>query len=110
MATWPPRKNTVKEFFKRLKMPAILDKKDYEALKVVMDKPATNTQIGGNHYSRMAIQPVEFIEKNNLSYCQGNVIKYVCRYDNKHSSSEKQLQDLEKAKHYIDLLIETLKK
>ena len=62
---------------------------------------ASETQIGGSHYSEMAIQPIEFIYKNNLSFIQGNVIKYVCRYKSKGG-----IEDLNKAKHYIDLLIE----
>ena len=49
----------------------------------------------------MAIQPIEFIHKNNLSFIQGNIIKYVCRYKSKGG-----IEDLQKAKHYIDLLIE----
>ena len=64
----------------------------------------TNTlikQIGGNHYSKLEIQPVEYITKNKLSYLQGNVIKYVTRYKDKNG-----LQDLQKARHYIDMLIE----
>ena len=64
-------------------------------------KKPSDTQIGGNHYSDMTIQPIEFIHKNNLSFIQGNVIKYVCRYKDKGG-----IQDLNKAKHYIDLLIE----
>ena len=63
---------------------------------------ALREQVGGNHYSKLAIQPVEYINKNNLSYLQGNVIKYVTRYKDKGSA----LQDLQKAKHYIDMLIE----
>lgn len=62
---------------------------------------ASSTQIGGSHYSDMAIQPTEFIHKNNLSFIQGNIIKYVCRYKSKGG-----IEDLNKAKHYIDLLIE----
>ena len=62
---------------------------------------ASETQIGGSHYSNMAIQPIEFIHKNNLSFIQGNIIKYVCRYKSKGG-----IEDLNKAKHYIDLLIE----
>jgi len=61
---------------------------------------ATETQIGGNHY-QMKIQPITFILENKLNFAQGNVIKYVCRYDKKNG-----IEDLEKAKHYIDLLIE----
>lgn len=60
-----------------------------------------NTQVGGDHYRIMAIQPIEFIEANNLGYCVGNVIKYVCRYRRKNGK-----EDLLKARHYIDLLIE----
>jgi hypothetical protein len=58
-------------------------------------------QVGGDHYSKLAIQPVTYINANGLSYLQGNVIKYVTRYKDKNG-----LQDLEKAKHYIDMLIE----
>ena len=59
-------------------------------------------QVGGDHYSKLAIQPVEYINANNLTYLQGNVIKYVTRYKDKGSA----LQDLQKARHYIDMLIE----
>ena len=41
------------------------------------------TQVGGNHYTKFPIQPYEFISKNNLSFFQGNVVKYVCRYQEK---------------------------
>jgi hypothetical protein len=61
------------------------------------------TQVGGSHYNKMKIQPVTFIMENNLSYAQGNVIKYVCRYMDKDK-----IQDLRKAKHYIDFMIEEL--
>jgi hypothetical protein len=62
---------------------------------------ALNTQVGGSHYKDLPIQPVEFIERNNLGFCAGNVIKYVCRYKNKNG-----IEDLKKAKHYLELLIE----
>ena len=62
-------------------------------------------QIGGSHYKNFHIQPYEFISKNNLSFFQGNVIKYVCRYLTK----GKTMEDLEKIKHYCDLEIEHLK-
>lgn len=57
-------------------------------------------QIGGTHYKDYKIQPVEFIHANNIPYLEGNVIKYVMRHRQKNG-----LQDLEKAKHYIELLI-----
>ncbi|BCV01765.1 MAG: hypothetical protein CM15mV45_620 [uncultured marine virus] len=41
------------------------------------------TQVGGNHYTKFPIQPYEFISKNDLSFFQGNVVKYVCRYQRK---------------------------
>ena len=59
------------------------------------------SQVGGEHYKKYAIQPIEFIEKNYLSFSQGNVIKYICRYKDKNG-----LQDLLKAKHFIDLIIQ----
>ena len=59
-----------------------------------------NKQIGGSHYKSFRIQPYEFISKNDLSFFQGNVIKYVCRYKDKNG-----IQDLEKIKHYCDLEI-----
>ena len=62
------------------------------------------TQIGGNHYTKFPIQPYEFISKNDLSFFQGNVIKYVCRYLYKNK-----IEDLQKIKHYCDLEIKKLK-
>ncbi len=41
------------------------------------------TQIGGDHYAKCAIQPIDYIMANRLDYLQGNVIKYVTRYKNK---------------------------
>jgi len=62
---------------------------------------ATDIQIGGNHYSKMEIQPIEYIMKNKIPYCEANVIKYLSRWRSKNG-----VEDLRKAKHYIDLLIE----
>ena len=62
---------------------------------------AYDKQIGGSHYRKMRIQPSEFINKNNLPFAEGNAIKYICRH--KHKGER---QDLEKAKHYIDMIIE----
>ena len=66
-----------------------------------MEMRASETQEGGGHYKKYSIQPTEFIHRNDLGFIQGNVIKYVMRYRDKNG-----LQDLKKAKHYIDLLIE----
>lgn len=62
---------------------------------------ALDTQIGGDHYKKMPIQPLEFIIKNGLNFCQGSVIKYVTRYKDKNG-----IEDLKKARHYIDVMIE----
>lgn len=62
---------------------------------------ALDVQVAGNHYKDLAIQPVEYIHANGIGYFEGNVIKYVSRWRAKNG-----IKDLEKAKHYIELLIE----
>jgi len=62
---------------------------------------ALDNQVGGIHYKDRAIQPVEFIHANHLGYCEGNVVKYVSRWRQKNG-----IADLEKAKHYLEILIE----
>ena len=62
---------------------------------------AINSQVGGSHYKECAIQPVEYIHANGLGYFEGNVLKYITRWRDKGG-----IADLEKAKHYIELLIE----
>jgi hypothetical protein len=62
---------------------------------------ALQIQEGGDHYKTMAIQPVEFITANNLGFCEGNVVKYICRHSRKAGR-----EDLLKAKHYIELLLQ----
>lgn len=62
---------------------------------------ALEKQEGGNHYKQYAIQPIEFIFKNNIGFIEGNVIKYVCRHKEKNGK-----QDLQKAIHYLEMLIE----
>ena len=67
---------------------------------VVMEKDAEpeNVQVGGSHYMYFNIQPYEFISKNNLSFFQGCVVKYVCRYMHKNG-----IEDLDKIIHYCEL-------
>lgn len=62
---------------------------------------ALNKQEGGNHYKDMKIQPVEFITANKIPFIEGSVIKYVSRWRNKNG-----IQDLKKAIHFLELLIE----
>ena len=63
-----------------------------------------NKQIGGSHYKNFYIQPYEFISKNNLSFFQGCVVKYVCRYMHKNG-----IEDLDKIIHYCELEKKKLK-
>lgn len=62
---------------------------------------ALNIQIDGSHYKDKVIQPIVYIHANNMGFCDGNVVKYITRYKEKNGK-----KDLEKAKHYIELLIE----
>lgn len=62
---------------------------------------ANNQQVGGKHYSSKAVQPWDYITSNNLGYLEGNVVKYVSRWKEKNG-----LEDLLKAKHYLEKLIE----
>jgi len=65
---------------------------------------ALDTQVGGDHYRKYKIQPMEYILANDLNFCQGNIVKYVTRYRDKNG-----VEDLEKAKHYIDIIIGDIK-
>lgn len=81
-----------------------------EVMQSMLSKGANGTsaldiQVAGNHYKDLAIQPVEYIHANNIGYFEGNVIKYVSRWRAKNG-----IKDLEKAKHYIELLIELERK
>jgi hypothetical protein len=63
---------------------------------------ALDRQVGSTqHYKDFKIQPIEFITANKLSFIQGNVIKYICRYDKKNGK-----EDIDKAIHYCELLKE----
>lgn len=62
---------------------------------------ALEKQIGGSHYKNLKIQPVTFIEQNQMSFLEGCIIKRICRWKNKNG-----IEDLNKAKHEIDLLIQ----
>ena len=58
-------------------------------------------QVGGDHYKRLKIQPLEYALANDLGICEHAVIKYVSRWRDKGGTD-----DLLKAKHYIELLLE----
>ena len=63
-------------------------------------KKAMEKQEGGSHYKQMAIQPIEFCQKNNLNYCESNVIKYVSRHKHKNGA-----EDIRKAINNLELLL-----
>jgi hypothetical protein len=63
------------------------------------------TQVGGDHYTKCAIQPIEYVWANGLGFSEGNVVKYVTRWKDKGG-----IKDLRKAAHHINLLIEHAEK
>jgi len=67
-----------------------------------MTNGAKEHQVGGDHYKNLTIGPTEYIMANKLNWCEGNAVKYVTR----HRVKGEGLQDLLKARHYINLLIE----
>ena len=57
--------------------------------------------INPDHYKGYAIQPIDYIMKNNLGFCEGNVIKYISRWNKKGGA-----EDLRKAIRYIEILLD----
>jgi len=74
-----------------------------EGYVVRRDKAAGSlaVQEGGAHYKKLKFQPVEYIHANGIPFIEGCVIKYVTRWRDKGG-----VEDLRKAKHFIDMLIE----
>ncbi len=62
---------------------------------------ALDKQVSGDHYKDCKIQPIEYIHANGLSYLEGNVIKYTTRHSKKNGKA-----DIEKAIHYLELILE----
>jgi hypothetical protein len=65
------------------------------------DLRALDRQVAGDHYKKLKIQPVEYCHANKLGCCESNIIKYITRWKDKGGKA-----DLEKVKHYVDLLIQ----
>jgi hypothetical protein len=83
-----------------------VDIKDYKDLCFPQpEKSALDVQVGGGHYKNRKFQPIEYIHANGLSFIEGSIVKYISRWRDKNG-----IQDLEKIKHYVDLLIELEKK
>lgn len=66
-----------------------------------MTRKTLKKQVAGSHYKELPIQPVEYVYRNGIGFFEGNVIKYVTRWRDKGG-----IDDLEKAKHYLEMLIE----
>lgn len=58
-------------------------------------------QVGGSHYKALAIQPVEYCQRNHLGFCESSVIKYVTRHKEKHGA-----EDIKKAIHFLQMLLQ----
>jgi|TARA_R100001443_G_scaffold38428_4_gene51902 hypothetical protein len=67
-----------------------------------LKESALDKQVDGKHYKNCVIQPVEYIEKNNLSFCEGNIVKYVTR----HRTKGEGRKDIEKVIHYAEMILD----
>ncbi|MDE3021861.1 MAG: DUF3310 domain-containing protein [Pseudomonadota bacterium] len=65
----------------------------------------SHEQVGGNHYKSLAIQPIEYAVANGLDFFQKDILKYITRIK---GDKEKRLEDLQKAKHYLEMYIEAV--
>lgn len=76
---------------------------DIEADTPITAGSALDRQVGGSHYKGFTIQPVEFSERNGLTFIEGNIIKYICRY---RQDGGEGVKDLRKVIDYVEKLIE----
>ena len=97
MKRWNERNNTATN----TTTPPAQQEAHTEQTKPIQHVSVTDTQIGGDHYTKLAIQPMQYSMKNGLDPLQHTIIKYVTRFRDKAG-----IEDLEKAKHCIDMLIE----
>ena len=97
-AKWMQNNTTKKHMEKKSMLEQVIDNlKEFNENKRMENN---DHQIGGNHYKVMKIEPVTFIIENDIPFVEGNIIKYVCRWKSKGG-----VEDLKKARHYIDMLI-----
>lgn len=80
-----------------------MQEKETNANAVTNVASALDTQIGRSHYKDCKVQPVQYIEANNLKFLEGCVVKRVTRHD---KPTGKGRQDIEKAIHELQLLLE----
>jgi len=91
---WMPEKDQIQNYRRKVA-------KWNESLNKDEPSTALDTQIGGDHYKDMPIQPIEFCMANNLNPCQTYAVKYICRYPNKNGK-----EDILKAIHTLQLLLD----
>lgn len=60
-----------------------------------------NNQIGGDHYKKCGIEPVEYIHANGLDFNEGSIVKYISRHRNKNGA-----EDIRKIKDFCDIILE----
>jgi hypothetical protein len=61
----------------------------------------TNGQVGGDHYKKCGIEPVEYIYANGLDFFRGNIVKYVTRDKDKNGA-----EDIRKVIDYANMILE----
>lgn len=73
--------------------------KEGEQLEWINDEkiPASFRQVGGDHYAKHNIQPLDVIDEYKLDFYRGNVLKYILR------DKDNKLEDIDKAIHYLEL-------
>lgn len=71
-----------------------------QGIHTTLQSSPLQTQVGGQHYKKMKIQPIEYVHANNIGYFEGTAIKYLSRWKDKGG-----IEDLKKAIHFIELLI-----
>jgi hypothetical protein len=78
------------------------ESRDGYILRRMKEESSLEKQVGGNHYKDCSIQPIEYIEKNNLTFCEGNIVKYITR----HRTKGEGRKDIEKVIHYAEMILD----
>jgi hypothetical protein len=73
----------------------------HQVIEGLLQMNPLDKQVAGDHYKKLKIQPIEYIHANGIPFAEGCAIKYLTRWRDKGG-----IADLEKAKHFIELLIE----
>jgi hypothetical protein len=77
------------------------DRRNFQTRKHSGLKSPARKQVGGTHYNSHSMQPFDIIDEYDLNFYEGNALKYLLRWKDKNG-----VIDLEKAKHYIEILIQ----